>query len=179
MVFDLGEIGGEGLGFKFRINKDQFAINQEDCSLNKNIEVGGSLSRVDNNVYLKGNVTTELILRCSRCLDQLISPINSRLKAHFVPSDDDPSSLGEVELRSSDIDTEIYEDKQIDLTQSIRDGILLTVPVMSLCMEDCKGICPQCGINLNQEVCECVSDPCVDPRLEVLKKLKIKLSKGG
>ena len=175
MVFDIEEVGSEGLDFKFQINKNQFEIDQEDCSLNKDIDVNGHLSRLGDDVYLKGNVNTELILKCSRCLDQLVHTVDSILKAHFMPPDHDSTLLREVELRVSDIDTEIYKDKRIDLTQSIRDRILLTIPIICLCMDDCKGICPQCGVKLNERSCECVRDASVDPRLEILKKIKNKL----
>ena len=176
MVFDLEEVGDKGLDFKFQINKGQFKIDQEDCSLNKDVDVNGHLSRLGNDVYLNGNVNTELALKCSRCLDQLLYPIDSKFKAHFVPFDRDSTLMGEVELHVSDIDTEIYKDKRIDLTQSIRDRILLMVPANCLCIADCKGICPRCGIKLNEKTCECASDPSIDPRLAVLKKLKNKLN---
>ena len=176
MVFDIEQVGEEGLAFKFQIYKDQFEIDQEDCSLNKDVDVNGFLFRVGDDINLKGNVNTELTLECSRCLNQFVYPVDSRMKAHFVPSNHDSNLSGKVELHVSDIDTEVYKDKRIDLTQSIRDRILLMVPVVCLCTDDCKGICPQCGININEGSCECVSDSSIDPRLEVLKNLKNKLT---
>ena len=176
MVFDIQKVGDEGLDFKFQIYKDQFKIDQGDCSLNKNVSVDGRLFRVGDDIYLKGNINTELILECSRCLDQFNYPVDSRLKAHFVPSSNNSNLTGEVELHASDIDVEVYKDKRIDLAQSIRDRILLAVPFFCLCMEDCKGICPRCGTYLNERSCECASDSSIDPRLELLKKLKNKLT---
>ena len=173
MVFDIDVVGDEGLDVKIQVNKDQFEMDQESCSLNKDVAVSGHLTRVGDDVYLQGKVTTELALNCSRCLDPLTHSVDSKLKAHFVPPNPDPDSAGEVELQASDIDTEVYEGHQIDLTQSILDGILLTVPVVCLCSEDCKGMCPQCGMKLNQRSCECASEASVDSRLEVLKQLKI------
>ena len=84
---------------------------------------------------------TSVVASCSRCLDTLSYPIDSDLKSHFVPSDDRFTSERDVELHASDIDAEVYENQQIDLTQSIRDSILLAVPVICLCKENCKGIC--------------------------------------
>ena len=175
MVFDIEEVDDEGLSFKFQINKDQFELEQDDCSLSKNVEVDGRLTRVCGDVYLEGKVKTELALICSRCLDPLVHVVDSNLKAHFVPLKLDPSSEGEVKLSTSDVDMEVYEDHQINLTQSVLDGILLAVPVICLCRDDCRGICPQCGKKLNQGSCKCVVESLTDPRLEVLKKLKDKL----
>ena len=179
MVFDIEEVGGEGLDFNFQINKDQFEINQADLYVNSDIEVNGCLTRVGDDIYLKGKVVTELVMNCSRCLDLLFHSVDSNLKSHFVPSDHGCVSAGEVELHVSDIDKEVYEDHRIDLTQSIRDGILLAVPVVCLCRDDCKGICSQCGKNLNQGSCKCSNESFVDPRLEVLKDFKNKFKEGG
>ena len=119
-----------------------------------------------------------MVASCSRCLHTLLYPIDSDLKSHFVSPPDHYVSAREVELQASDIDTEVYENQQIDLTQSVRDGILLAVPVICLCKENCKGICSQCGKNLNQGFCKCTNESFVDPRLEALKVFKNKFVEG-
>jgi len=179
MVFGIEEIGDEGLCFSLILKKDQLEINQAGLSVSVDITVNGSLNRIDDDVYLKGTVMTSVIASCSRCLDTLSYPIDSDLKSHYVPSDNQFISKRDVELHASDIDAEVYENQQIDLTQSIRDSILLAVPVICLCKENCKGICSKCGHNLNQGRCECENESFVDPRLESLKNFKDKFVKGG
>ena len=178
MVFDIEEISDGGLNFSLLLNKDQLEIDQAGLSVNVDIAVSGSLTRVGDDVYLKGKVMTDVVASCSRCLDKLSCPIDSDLKSHFV-SPDRYISAREVELHASDIDTEVYENQQIDLTQSVRDGILLAVPVICLCKENCKGICSQCGKNLNQGLCKCSNESFVDPRLEALRVFKNKFVEGG
>ena len=179
MVFGIEEIGDEGLCFSFILKKDQLEIDQGGLSVKVDITVNGSLNRIDDDVYLKGAVMTSVVASCSRCLDTLSYPVDSDLKSHFVRSDDRSISKRDVELHASDIDAEVYENQQIDLTQSIIDSILLAVPVICLCEENCKGICSQCGKNLNQGLCKCVNESFTDPRLESLKIFKDKLIKGG
>ena len=179
MVFDIEEISDGGLNFSFLLNKDQLEVDQAGLSVNVDIAVSGSLTRIGDDVYLKGKVVTDVVASCSRCLDTLSYPVDSDLKSHFVLSDDRSISKRDVELHASDIDAEVYENQQIDLTQSIRDSILLAVPVICLCEENCKGICSQCGKNLNQGLCKCVNESFTDPRLESLKIFKDKLVKGG
>ena len=179
MVFGIEEIGDEGLCFSLILKKDQLEINQAGLSVSVDITVNGSLNRIDDDVYLKGTVMASVIASCSRCLDTLSYPIDSVLKSHYVPSDNQFISKRDVELHASDIDAEVYENQQIDLTQSIRDSILLAVPVICLCKENCKGICSKCGHNLNQGPCECENESFVDPRLESLKNFKDKFVKGG
>ena len=178
MVFDIEEISDGGLNFSLLLNKDQLEIDQAGLSVNVDIAVSGFLTRVGDDVYLKGKVRTDVVASCSRCLDTLSYPIDSDLKSHFV-SPDRYISAREVELHASDIDTEVYENQQIDLTQSVRDGILLAVPVICLCKENCKGICSQCGKNLNQGLCNCENESFTDPRMESLKIFKDKFVKGG
>ena len=179
MVFGIEEIGDEGLCFSFVLKKDQFEIDQAGVNVNVDITINGSLTRVDDDVYLKGAVMTSVVASCSRCLDTLLYSIDSGLKSHFVPSNDRFTSVRDVELHASDIDAEVYENQQIDLTQSIRDSILLAVPFMCLCKENCKGICSQCGKNLNQGLCNCKNESFTDPRMESLKIFKDKFVKGG
>ena len=179
MVFGIEEIGDEGLCFSLVLKKGRLEIDQAGLSVNVDITVNGSLNRIDDDVYLKGTVMTSVVASCSRCLDTLSYPVDSDLKSHFVPSDNPSISKRDVELHASDIDTEVYENQQIDLTQSIRDSILLAVPVICLCKDNCKGICSQCGKNLNQELCKCEIDSFTDPRLERLKIFKDKFVKGG
>ena len=178
MIFDIEEIGDEGLSFSFVLSKDQLEIDQADLSVNVDIAISGSLTRLGDYFYLNGNVITDVVSSCSRCLDKFSYPIDSVFKSHFVPSDDSYTIPGEVELRASDVDIEVYENQQIDLTQSVRDGILLSVPVVSLCMEDCKGICFQCGKNLNHSHCKCINESFLDPRLDILKVVKNKFVEG-
>ena len=178
MVFDIEEISDGGLNFSFLLNKDQLEVDQAGLSVNVDIAVSGSLTRIGDDVYLKGKVVTDVVASCSRCLDTLSYPIDSAFKSHFV-SPDRYISAREVELHASDIDTEVYENQQIDLTQSVRDVILLAVPVICLCKENCKGICSQCGKNLNQGLCKCSNESFVDSRLEALKVFKNKFVKGG
>ena len=174
MVFNIDEIGDEGLDFKTRKSKEHFGIDQAGCFLNKDVEVSGVLTRLKEEVFLTGRVDTVLSLNCSRCLEQFSHPVQSKLKSHFVPLDNKVTSAGEVELHAADIDTEFYENDRVDLTQSVRDGILLAVPVIFLCREDCNGLCSQCGVNLNQGSCGCAKELPIDPRLEILKTLKEK-----
>jgi uncharacterized protein len=175
MVFDIEKVGSEGLTFNFQIDKDKFQLEQDDCFFNIDVKVRGDLTRVARVIYLKGKVNTELVLKCSRCLEPYVHNVNSNLVARYVSSDCHSASGGEVELHASDIDMEVYKDQTIDLFQAVLDGILLTIPAVCLCNNDCRGICPQCGIIRNHSSCNCNIEPLCDSPFKVLKKLKDKL----
>jgi uncharacterized protein len=80
-----------------------------------------------------------------------------------------------VELQPGDLDTDELEGYQLDLTQLVREQILLNVPEQIYCTEDCKGLCEKCGGNLNLVDCNC-KDEEIDPRWEALKNLKDNLN---
>ena len=71
-----------------------------------------------------------------------------------------------------DVDHETYRGDEVDLDDYLRGLIAVSLPVKVVCGEDCKGLCPKCGANLNRETCDCEKQ-WEDPRFAVLKKLKI------
>lgn len=175
MRFAVDEIPEEGMNFVVEIQKKDFAIDSDDCRLTRAVKVGGMLEKVSRDVYLSGLVETEVEVTCSRCLETFKQPVRSNMEAHFVPESNHAPERPEVELHAEDIDVEYYSGETIDLTQAVHDQILLALPATSLCREDCCGLCPQCGTNLNLGTCGCRDVDSDDPRLDILKTLKDKI----
>ena len=178
MVFDIREIGDEGLSLGFFADKDQLEFDKVGLSVSDNVAVSGLLTMIGDDIYLNGKAMTNVILSCSRCLEDFSYHIYSDLKTHFMPFTDQFVSSGEIELHASDIEIELYESQRIDLTQSVRDSILLGVPVICLCKKNCKGICFECGKNINQGSCRCAKESLVDKRLEILNVFNDKFEEG-
>jgi uncharacterized protein len=144
----------------------------------------------DANVFVRGHIEGWLEVACSRCLGTARVPVDERLAITYLPKaqlpgeadvheedergarDDEPGEeeLG-AELADEDVDLYGYEGEEVDLAPMIREQLVLAVPFAPLCIEECKGLCPQCGADQNREACRC--EPLVDPRLAALKKLKI------
>jgi uncharacterized protein len=154
---------------------DYFKVDPEEGVLRKDVHVQGSLSKVGREVILKGSVSTEMEMVCSRCLEPVDYEVRSKVSSRYVPGQENDSLDSDVELHASDIEVEYYTGDRIDLTQAVYDQIMLSLPLARLCREDCQGICPQCGINRNKKNCQCSDKDSVDPRLAVLKTLKDKL----
>ena len=74
-------------------------------------------------------------------------------------------------VEDDDLSTAFYEDHVIDLGQLMQEQCYLAVPMKPLCKEDCRGLCPDCGANLNTATCQC-QRAWVDPRLAVLEQLR-------
>jgi uncharacterized protein len=116
-----------------------------------------------------GTVRTELELACSRCLEPYRLPVDSSFDLRFLPATEMAADV-EKEVQEDDLETSYYRDDQIDLNELLREQFYLALPMKPLCREDCKGLCAQCGTNLNTGTCVC-STEWEDPRLAPLKGL--------
>src|SRR3954468_20925177 len=119
---------------------------------------------------LAGAVHTELELPCSRRLEPFRMPVDSPFDIRYLPASE-MSNEEERELQDEDVETSYYRDDQIDVNELLREQFYLALPMKPLCRDDCKGLCPHCGTNLNTGVCDCTIE-WVDPRLAALKDLK-------
>ena len=172
MIFEIEEIPDEGLDFNLLAEKEQFEINQPDCSLSGNVRVTGKLTRREEDIYFVGHLQASLQVDCTRCLKPYPLMVKNKLKVHFIPREKEQSSRTEVEIKETDIEQQIYKEDRVDLSGPIRDNILLDVPLIRLCKEDCKGICSECGKDRNTNQCECQREGEIDSRFAVLKTLK-------
>ena len=118
---------------------------------------------------LVGTVVTELELPCSRCLEPFRLPVAAPFDLRYLPASE-VSSDGEREVDDEDLETSYYENDAIDLNGLMREQFYLALPMKPLCQDDCRGLCPQCGTNLNTGNCSC-APVWEDPRLAALKNL--------
>jgi uncharacterized protein len=119
---------------------------------------------------LVGRVQTTLELPCGRCLEPYTTPVEQLFDLRYHPRALNTAE-GEVELQDDDLTTAFYDNDEIDLGHLMTEQFYLSLPMKPLCRSDCKGLCPVCGTNLNNETCTCKRE-WEDPRLAALKKLK-------
>lgn len=174
MIFEIDEIPDGGLDFRLCIECGLFEINRPDCSLNKDVEVAGTLARMDDDIYLNASVQTTLTVSCSRCLVPVGYAVDCQVSTRYVPHRPSKKWEKDRELEDTDMETEDYFENKIDIKHTLHDHILLAVPMICLCREDCPGLCSGCGADLNKGPCGCRPERTIDPRLEILKSLKEK-----
>ena len=124
-------------------------------------------------IRLVGNLTAEMEVACARCLEPVVHKVARDFDLIYRPQGVD--RRGE-EVSISEAETEIgyYQGEGILLEDVLREQVVLAMPVKTVCREECKGLCPSCGRNLNQEQCDCVQRA-GDPRWAALSELKNKL----
>jgi uncharacterized protein len=129
------------------------------------------LERFDEVVHVRGRVRLELSASCSRCLGPVELQISTPLEVTLFPRGKEPPAGEDGEVAQEDLGVATYEDKQVDLSGVVHDEVLLELPMNPVCDEDCAGLCPTCGQNLNDGDCECA--PATDPRWDGLRRLKL------
>jgi uncharacterized protein len=117
-------------------------------------------TRTSEGIYISGTLHSSLAVQCVRCLEDAHQPIKIQIDELFYYP---PWSAPEGEQV-------VGEDAFIDLAPIVRDLSLLDVPMQPTCRPDCRGLCDQCGKNLNEGDCDCEKDAS-DPRLEELRRL--------
>jgi uncharacterized protein len=129
-----------------------------------------NLLRLQRSILVKCIVNTAVELTCSRCLKTFRQPLKIKFEEEFLPTIDiingTPLPPSE-ELGAFTID----EQHILDLTDAVRQYALMAIPIKALCKQDCAGLCPTCGKNLNEGKCDCPDDD-TDPRWSKLAELK-------
>jgi uncharacterized protein len=129
-------------------------------------------TRAGDKVELVGNISVVATFECDRCLSPLSIPVEESFDLLYVP----PLGTGEErELEENDLSLGFYQDGIINVDDLAREQIELALPMARLCNEDCRGLCPGCGANLNLGKCGCVEEN-LDARWAALRELKSKLN---
>ena len=160
--------GGKG-EFAHIYQPDELNPIDERVQLTEPAAVNGRVRIAGNEVFVKGHIDTRAQVECDRCLQPVELPVNSDFALDYISGTDYESSAA-AELTEADLSVSVF-DGAIDIDEIVKEQILLTVPTRTLCREDCKGICPECGIDRNTGECSCVTDN-TDPRWAALKNLK-------
>ena len=141
-----------------------------DFCLDK-VEVDCLITKSSGTVFIKGSFSALIDICCSRCLEKTKLSIDSDFAYSLVPAKAETAE--DMELKPEELEISYYHGDFIDLTPIICEQIILQIPIKVLCKEECRGLCQQCGINLNISSCNCHLDS-LDSRLAVLKNFVIK-----
>lgn len=134
------------------------------------IAVTLSYYRAGMELFFEGELSAPMVASCARCAEEFSAP--SQRPFRFVLAPRAAGEDGDGRLRNEDLEFSLYDGDEIDLAPLITEQLLLALPSRALCREDCQGLCPRCGTNLNLHRCGC--EPTVlDPRLAVLRTLKV------
>lgn len=124
------------------------------------LNVVGNITSIGDVLTLRASIKTKLDLKCSRCLEAFIYPIDIEIEERFTNNN---------ELQN-DEEIIFVDGNILDITEIVENVIISTLPIKRLCTDNCRGLCYQCGKNLNEGSCNCNTND-VDLRLAKLQEL--------
>ena len=179
MKINIGEIPEEGLRLHWEereetlntvLKKDRReirVIRPVDCHL--------FIQRKAAKVSVDGYMETGVSFVCSLCLKRFERDVHWDIHYTLIPEERFIEDK-ERELTPEELDTAFLSGDTIDTTDILTEQFFLEMPIRFLCREDCKGLCPGCGVDLNEGECACPKERPIDPRLAKIRELKIKSS---
>jgi uncharacterized protein len=124
-------------------------------------------------IRLTGELTTKVEMVCARCLEPVVEKVTRDFDLLYRPQGTD-AGRAEISVTSAEAEVSYYQGEGLLLEDALREQVLLALPIRAICREDCKGLCPHCGKNLNIEQCSC-AEPLEDARWSALKDIRGKL----
>ena len=134
---------GQGYPFSADLALEDVVVLDDPVHF-ESVHVEGTVLGTGEAINVLAKATTVIDTRCSNCLEPMQLSLEAEMDVHFMrmPDPEDP-------------DLYAYDASTIDLTDPVRDALTLEMPLRFLCKEDCKGLCPHCGANLNHTTCTC------------------------
>lgn len=177
ITFDLNDLGRHGRGAEHLDRTYEPAafthggqnVDDEGYAIVGPVHLVMDVQKQGDAFRATGQVDGTLRLECGRCLDPFDVAIVAPFELRYVPAVENTGDV-EQEVGDDDLTTAYYRDQRIDLEELMREQFQLALPMKPLCDEACKGLCPQCGANLNTNPCDC-QPSWVDPRLKTLSDL--------
>jgi uncharacterized protein len=128
-----------------------------------------------NDIRVAGDLSTRVEIACARCLEPIVRDISRKFDLLYRPRGSE-AGREEISVTAAEAEIGYYEGEGLHLEDVLREQVLLALPLRAICREDCKGLCPHCGQNLNQGQCNC-AEPHEDPRWAALKDIREKLER--
>ncbi len=170
MIIDLANVGTVAKMIEAVFDPAEIDLEGEIVTLTGKAEFRGETRRLDGKAHVCGTIQVDGIIACTRCLEPIARHFEISFDDVFEESNNEDAEH-DKELALEELDVSLANDGKIDLADVVREQILLAIPEQIFCKDDCKGLCPKCGANLNLIDCMCADDD-IDPRWAALKSLK-------
>ncbi len=169
MIFNVAQLLKAPVGASLEADLDEEHIElDDDLKIVSPLTGHVRMRRINQGLLVDGWVDTLLEFECTRCLKHFEQPMHIPFEERFFPTVDVVTGIPLPPTDEEDIFS-IDEHHLVDLTEAVRQQVLLAIPMVTLCKEDCAGLCSQCGHDLNLGPCDC--EPETDARFSVLKTL--------
>lgn len=169
MIVNVGKIRnniGASVEFNFRFSNDELSdLNWQF----RNCTIDGKIVNTDGSLLLSASVKGEVPTVCDRCLKEMLLSLDFTMEEKLIYVLD-LNRFKDLPLDEIEEEYTVFKRDDFDITYLLQENILTNLPTKVLCDEDCKGLCPKCGQNLNEGNCNCKTKK-IDPRFAILAKL--------
>ena len=156
----LNEIPSDGLDYVVEVSRLDLGLGKGDPEFKSPFEFKAKIHAVENEAWVDGNFRGVLVQECVRCLESFDSPLDIPVTAYYL-GQEVTAGKGKSKIpREDDEEGEAPDsfpivNDRINLADMLREQLILSLPIQPLCSEQCQGLCPVCGQNLNQRHCGC------------------------
>lgn len=137
------------------IDEAGYSLGNHEFELPQGIDYDLVLTNAGEGILASGIVRAHVVGTCDRCLERAEFDLASELDEYFLFEAPSEESLSDDE---DEVDYSLIQDNAFDVSDSIMAALLMETPYVVLCKDDCKGLCPTCGTNLNFETCNCANE---------------------
>jgi len=153
MFVDINKIGVKGLLLEDSVDLDDYQLIEEESYFLDGVDYTVYFTRDKDKVRARGQIRTVLSLRCIRCMENFEMTVNSKFDiilfpVYLVKTEDNA-------LTSDEMEYIFFDGEEIDVEKILMEQVNLFIPFNPMCSPDCKGLCSNCGANLNYEKCQC------------------------
>jgi uncharacterized protein len=176
LTLKLEDIPDEGLELKWKeeplvLSGYLETLSQIDFEFESPLESEAKVKKLGQAVLINGGVKTVLHLHCVRCLKEFSYPLSSQFELTLHPTGKEVLAE-EFDLSAEDLESNFFKGGEIHLSEVACEQVFLEIPVQPLCREGCKGLCPNCGKDLNLSACDCIREE-FKTGFSALEKLKL------
>ncbi|HTY59684.1 MAG TPA: DUF177 domain-containing protein [Bacteroidota bacterium] len=144
------QVGGLSEGvheYSFRVAPAELGLSPE---FRNGVDVKATLEKTSRQMFLRASVVTEAEVACDRCVAPIREPVVASYQMHYVWEESEAERID-----PSEVQVILPGQSVIDVADDVRQTVILALPLKHVCREDCRGLCPHCGRNLNEGECDC------------------------
>ena len=169
MRIELDKLEEHGGKFTRLYEANELSLDDPEVRLVEPAQVSARVRLEGKDAELQGKLLAKLEVVCGRCLQPVELPVSAEFHERFVRAVS-WAAEEQHEVQAEDLNISVFDGEAIELDDVVREELLLAVPVNVLCREDCRGLCPICGVDRNISSCQCEINE-IDSRWQKLKEL--------
>ncbi|MEJ2110380.1 MAG: DUF177 domain-containing protein [Acidobacteriota bacterium] len=174
MFIEIEDLKTESIHIQHDFPEEEIKFSHPDAVLIRPVTTNFTLFLKEGNLRAAGTMSTAIQFNCSRCAKLAVRELDTGFDLAYHSQPEWTEDNAEIELKYEDMDVGFYDGIAFDVNLMILEQIELSLPMKFVCNEDCKGLCFECGTDLNEGTCSCSREK-VDPRMGTLLEFRKKM----